>query len=121
MSSRNKVHDDLLPHFVPSTVVARIDALSREQYKKITCDSLRFCIERKGLLLHAWVIMPNHVHLIRSCSGAGRIPAIMRDFKKFTSRKIVTEIAENSQESRKGWMLNMFRFAADTNRGAEDY
>jgi len=32
----------------------------------------------------------------------------MRDFKKFTSKKIITAIKENPQESRKEWLLEKF-------------
>ena len=34
---------------------------------------------------------------------------ILRDFKKFTSKKIISSIETNSQESRKKWMLRIFR------------
>ena len=120
MSSRYKVHDDLLPHFVTSTVVGWADALSREEYKEIVCDSLQFCMDKKGLLLHAWVIMPNHVHMIISAAAWTKIQDIMRVFKKFTSRKIVAAITANTKESRKEWMLNMFRFAASSNNSTDE-
>jgi REP element-mobilizing transposase RayT len=29
-------------------------------------ESLKFCQEEKGLLLHGWCIMSNHIHLIAS-------------------------------------------------------
>ncbi len=121
MSSRFKVWDDQLPHFVTSTVVGWVDALSRETYKEIVCKSLKFCIEQKGMLLHAWVIMPNHIHLIFSCKQGATVSGIMRDLKKYTSRQIVTAILENEHESRKDWMLNMFRFTAVTNGGADEF
>lgn len=66
MSERYKIYDDQIPHFITFTVVGWIDVFSREQYKDILCKSLIFCMENKGLRLHAWVIMTNHVHLIVS-------------------------------------------------------
>jgi len=36
---------------------------------------------------------------------------VLRDFKTFTSKKIQKAIAENPQESRKEWMLSMFKKA----------
>ena len=39
------------------------------------------------------------------------ISDLMRDLKKFTSHKIIKAIAENQQESRREWMLNLFRYA----------
>lgn len=122
MSSRYKVHDNQMPHFVTSTVVAWIDALSREVYKEIICASLSFCRnEDKGMRLHGWVIMNNHVHLIISASPGKLIENIMRDFKKFTSKKMVAAIAENPQESRREWMLNMFGYAGRNNNSNKEY
>jgi REP element-mobilizing transposase RayT len=121
MSSKYKVLDSATPTFVTSTVVGWVDAFSREQYKEIVCDSLKFCIKNKGLKLHAWVIMPNHLHMIVSCQQGVVLGEVMRDFKKFTSRKVVTAIADNEHESRKAWMLNFFRFAATSNNGTDEY
>ena len=36
---------------------------------------------------------------------------IIRDFKKFTSKKLVNSIEDNVQESRKDWMMNRFWYA----------
>ena len=121
MSSKYKVLDDQLPNFVTATVVGWVDALSRELYKEIICKSLVFCSEKKGLQLHAWVIMPNHLHLIISCAQGHFIKDVMRDFKKYTSRQIVKAILENDHESRKEWMLNLFAFAGRSNNSTDDY
>lgn len=66
MSSKYKVSDSTMPHFVTFTVVGWIDIFSREDYKEIVVNSLNYCIAHKELELHAWVIMTNHVHLIIS-------------------------------------------------------
>lgn len=121
MSSRYKVYDHQMPHFVTSTVVGWIDAFSRELYKEIICKSLLFCKDEKGLLLHAYVIMNNHIHLIISAAPGYEIGYIMRDFKKFTSKKILAAIENNPQESRKKWMLNMFGYAGANNNSNETY
>ena len=121
MSSRYKVHENYAPHFVTSTVVGWVDALSREMYKEIICKSLLHCMDKKGLVLHAWVIMPNHIHLIISCADDNSMGGIMRDFKKYTSRQIIKAIDENAQESRKKWMLNLLRFIGETSNSNEEY
>jgi len=121
MSSKYKIVDDQIPHFVTSTVVGWVDALSREMYKEIICKSLRYCIDNKGLLLHAWVIMPNHFYLIVSCQSGNTLQGIMRDLKKYTSRQIVKAITEHDHETRREWMLNMFRYAASANTSTEEY
>ncbi|HRP32493.1 MAG TPA: transposase [Agriterribacter sp.] len=120
MSSKFKSGDDALPHFVTFTVIGWIDVFSREMYKEIFVDSLRYCTEQKGLKLHAWVIMTNHCHLIISTEN-NRIMDLVRDIKKYTSKKIIQAIEENEQESRKEWMLNLFSFAGRSNTNNKDF
>ena len=52
--------------------------------------------------------MTNHVHMIISRKGVIPLEDIMRDMKKFTSVEIIHAIEENSRESRKKWMLELF-------------
>jgi REP element-mobilizing transposase RayT len=121
VSSRYKVHDDQVPHFVTMTVVNWIDALSRPEYKDIVLDSLQYCIEKKGLVLYAWVIMSNHLHLIVSATPGNKVGDIVRDFKKYTSKKLLEAIAGNSSESRKEWLMNAFSFAGQINSSNDNY
>jgi putative transposase len=121
MSSRYKVYDHQIPHLVTSTVVGWIDALSREWYKEEICKSILYCINERGLLLNAWVIMNNHIHLIVQTAPGILISDVMRDFKKYTSRKIIDAVKNNPQESRKEWMLNMFAFRGKNNNSNEEY
>lgn len=44
--------------------------------------------------------MPSHIHLIFR-SGNGDTSGLMRDFKGFTSKKMLQIIEENAQESRR--------------------
>lgn len=119
MSSKYKVHDDAIPHFITCTTIGWIDVFSREEYKRMVVDSLSFCQLHKGLDIHAWVIMTNHLHLIVS-SQINSIPFIIRDFKKYTSKQIVQSIANNPIESRKEWMLNLFAYAGRNNNNNKD-
>lgn len=64
--------------------------------------------------IYGYCIMPNHIHLIFR-SGSGDPSGLIRDFKGFTSRKMLKAIEENPQESRKEWMLWMFERAGMKN------
>jgi putative transposase len=116
MSSKYKVGEDAVVHFVAFFVVAWVNVFSRECYKEIFVNSLKYCQESKGLKLHAWIIMTNHVHLIIS-SNTNKIEDIVRDLKKYTSKQIIKAIQENSTESRQEWMLNLFSYAGLMNMG----
>lgn len=68
-------------YFVTTAVVEWVDVFTRSYYCDIVVNSLRYCIEKKGLMLHAWVIMPNHIHLVVSRKGNDTLSDIIRDFK----------------------------------------
>lgn len=121
MSERYKVTESHKPHFITSTVVGWVDALSRPEYKDIVVESLKYCRERKGLLIHAWVLMSNHIHMIVSTKPGTELPDIIRDFKKYTSSRILDAMCHHPQESRKEWMLNMFSFAAGNSSSNDNY
>ena len=54
--------------------------------------------------------MTSHIHLIVSSDGE-KLEYIMRDMKKFTSKKLIQAIKEIT-ESRREWMLEKFETAA---------
>ena len=64
----------------------------------------------KGLEIYSWVIMSNHLHLLIK-SNKGELSDTLRDFKSYTSKKILDEI-KSCNESRRDWMLNIFKTAA---------
>ncbi len=120
MSSKYKPGESAIPHFVTFTVIGWVDVFSRVEYKDILIESLRFCSAQKGLILHAWVIMTNHVHLIIS-SDTNRLYELVRDIKKFTSKQIILSIQNNPKESRKAWMLSIFKYAGAGNNKNKDF
>ena len=54
-------------------------------------------------------------------SATGELSNTIRDFKKFTSKKIILEISENPKESRKEWMLRLFSHAAKRQKNLGKY
>jgi REP element-mobilizing transposase RayT len=59
--------------------------------------------------------MSNHLHLICRAKVGHNLSGILRDFKKFTSSEILKAIKSNIQESRKEWILWMFKHAEKKN------
>ena len=110
MGIKNKISDGY-NYFLTLTVIDWIDVFTRPVYKYIIIDSLKYCQKNKGLIIFSWCLMSNHLHLIAGTKEGFNLSNILRDFKKFTSKEIVSAIKENPQESRKKWMLNRFEFA----------
>ena len=74
--------------------------------------SIKYCQLNKGLELYAYCIMPGQVHLIAKATGEYTLSEILRDFKKYTSKKIVEQVQEEP-ESRREWLLLFFSNEAD--------
>ena len=108
MSRNYKFYNPQGVYFVSFAVKEWIDIFTRNKYKDIIIENLSFCQKNKGLEIYAWCVMTNHVHLIISAKQGYSLPDILRDFKKHTSKKIVTAIKDNPQESRKEWLLEKF-------------
>lgn len=110
MSQKYKIYRQEYPYFITSTIINWIDLFTRRRYRQVIIDSLNYCRQNKGLLLYAYCIMTNHIHLVVG-SREQRLENIVRDFKSFTSRELRKTIENNAQESRKRWLLDaMYRF-----------
>jgi len=102
-------------HFITFAVVEWVDVFTRSCYSDLVVESLIFCQKHKGLKIYAWVIMSNHLHLIVSATEGAHLSDILRDFKKFTSKPIIKAIQENHRESRREWMLDIFKSEGQQN------
>ena len=96
------------------TVVGWIDVFTRQSHRDIILDSLRYCKANKSLHVHAYVIMSNHIHLIVSVSGKETLSEVIGAFKSYTAKAIIKAI-EKEPESRKEWLLRLFKFYAGKN------
>lgn len=115
VSRKYKFHDPDGTYFVTFAVVDWIDVFTRNEYREILVGSFKYCIDKKGLVIHAWVIMTNHVHMVISRNGDFRFEEIMRDMKKHTSVRVIHTIENSSRESRKNWIIRLFEEAGRAN------
>ena len=120
MSRKYKFFNKEDLYFVTFTVIGWIDVFTRDEYRNILLDSWKYCQQNKGLQIHAWCIMTNHVHMIIS-SNKDELWSIMRDMKSFTSTTLKKTIQENQHESRKKWMLKMFRNTGQENNNNNEF
>ena len=97
-----------------------MDLFTRKEYTEVITNSLSYCISNKGLILNAWCIMTNHLHLIIR-SESNNLSDIIRDLKKFTSYKLYTKVKENNRESRKTWLKWMFERAGKQNGSNKNF
>lgn len=121
MSIKYKFSNPDALYFITFSTVGWIDVFTRIVYKEILLETFRYCIKEKGLIVYGYVIMSNHVHMIIGRNGNNLLSDIMRDMKKYSSVKIIKEIIENPQESRKKWLLYLFAKAGKANSNNKIY
>ncbi|MBI1341294.1 MAG: transposase [Terrimonas sp.] len=90
-----KIRNPAEVHFITFAVVEWVDVFTRKDYRDIIVESIRYCqaisAEKEG------------------------ISDVLRDFKKFTAKQIIKAIEVHPAESRKDWMLAIFRKAGSAN------
>ena len=116
-----RIHNHQQVHFITFAVVDWIDVFARPTYKDVVIESLTFCQKEKGLRIHGWCLMTNHIHLMVSAKEGGNLSDILRDFKKYTAKTILKDLEQHKRESRRTWMLWMFRKAGSENSNNKKY
>jgi putative transposase len=119
MSRKYKFGEATGAYFISFATVYWIDVFTRDFYFGCIIESLDFCRKNKGMEIYGYCIMPSHIHLI-FISALGDPSGLIRDFKGFTSRKMLKIIEENPQESRKEWLLWMFERAGKKNSNVKN-
>ncbi len=78
-------------YYLTLQIVDWVDVFIRPIYRDILIESLQYCINNKGLQVFAYVVMSNHVHMVVQSSTAN-LSGTIRDFKKYTSKRIIETI-----------------------------
>src|SRR5687768_11321498 len=109
MAYAYRIHDQQAVYFLTCTVEQWVDVFTRKDYADIVVESLRYCQQHKGLQIFGWVLMSNHLHIIASTRDGFNLSDTLRDFKKYTATQVVKAIEANNRESRKNWLLWLFK------------
>jgi REP element-mobilizing transposase RayT len=119
MSTAYQIKEQEGLYFLTFQVVDWTDIFTRQCYRDIVLDSLKYCQREKGLIVWAYVVMSNHVHIILS-SKMGHLSDTIRDFKRFTATRFLKAI-DGPNESRSDWFLKRFEFAARRHKRNSQY
>jgi len=94
------------PQFFTATNLEWKKLLQHDKYKDIVIDSLRFLVKDKRILLYAFVIMENHLHLVWQMQAGVSPVAVQRDFLKYTAQRIKTNLQKHHPEVLKHFKVN---------------
>jgi REP element-mobilizing transposase RayT len=82
-------------YFLTMTVYRWYYLFDRHNRWELLAHSIRFCQKNKGLKLHAYVFMLNHIHLIVASDD---VAGFVRDFKKFTSKQFKINLEQTEPQ-----------------------
>jgi putative transposase len=114
MRSRYRITELESPHFITCTIVVWLPVFTRPKYLEIITAFLAFCRQQKGLRLHAYVILDNHLHLVVS---ADNLSEVIRDFKRHTAKEILVAASQDNKQ----WLLKQFEFYKGVHKGKSQH
>ncbi|MCP4139860.1 MAG: transposase [Chloroflexi bacterium] len=92
----HSLHDSEHLYFLTASIIGWKDVLSIPIYRKIVLDSLVWLRKEKRMYLYAFVIMPNHLHLILKPINKS-IGQLLQEFGSFTAHTILKELRKEKR------------------------
>ena len=80
------VQGDHSPYFITATVIDWLPVFSNPHIAQIVLDTLGFLQEKNRLIIYAYVLMENHIHLIVSSEDLSRQ---IGSIKSYSARKCI--------------------------------
>ena len=93
-----KVFDNGDAHFLTFSCFKRMPLLSKDRSRQWLVDGINLSRERNPFDLWAWVIMPEHVHLVLLPHSGVKISSILTTMKQSVSRRAMIWLKENSPD-----------------------
>ena len=92
--------------FFTATILEWKHLLKNDEYKDIITHSMKFLVIDERVKIYAFVIMPNHIHLIWRIREPHLLQNVQRDFLKFTAQKIKARLKTENPEYLEGFRGN---------------
>ena len=70
-----QIHKQDAAYFMTLTTIEWVDVFIRNEYKQLICDSLNYCLDKKGIEVFCYVIMSSHIHIIAPSTNAQGEPS----------------------------------------------
>ncbi len=81
--------------FFTATIKDWKKLLKPDKYKDIIINSLKHLVEVKKIFVYAFVIMPNHIHIIWNIREPSLLGNVQRDFLRYTAQIIRFDLQKN--------------------------
>ena len=84
--SRYKILDEDCSYFITSSIVGKLPLFRDQKIIAMITDGLAFLIKDRNIQIYAYVIMPDHIHLI---AEGKELSKHVSSFKSFSARQII--------------------------------
>ncbi|XWN37926.1 MAG: transposase [Balneola sp.] len=92
--SRYKILDESYPYFITSSILKGYELFIDERICELVIEGIDFLISQRDVVVYAYVIMPNHIHLIVEGKDLANYIA---HFKSYSSRRIIDYLKLNER------------------------
>lgn len=84
-----------VPYFYTATILKWQKLLKPDKYKQIIIESLRYLVSKKKIKVFAFVIMPNHIHLVWTMLEKNGKELPHASFMKYTAHLFLEDLRKN--------------------------
>ena len=85
-------------YFLTATIYSWKDILESDRYKDIIIDSLRFLFENNKIKVFAFVIMPNHIHIIMHICEGSSTSSVQGSLLRFSANQMRKKLIEDDKK-----------------------
>ena len=93
-------------YFSTATILNWHPLLQDDENKNILISSLQLLTKQELLSVYAYVIMPNHIHIIWSENEHDRKESVQVSFFKFTAHQFLQKLRKENQNQLKLFLVN---------------
>ena len=103
-----QVYPIYYPQFFTATILEWKHLLEDDKYKDIIINSLKFLVTEKRIILNAFVIMSNHMHLIWQPTFEFTPSDIQASFMKQTAKQLKLTLTKNDAIALQDFKVNKY-------------
>jgi putative transposase len=100
------INFDYHPQFFTATILEWKPLLKEDSFKDIIIKSLDFLSKENSIVIYAFVIMPNHIHLIWQIQDGYKQELIQMRFLKFTAQQMKFLLLDTKDERLSSFLTN---------------
>jgi putative transposase len=102
----SEINFDYHPQFFTATILQWKHLLKEDAYKDIIVNSLLFLKNEGSIVIYAFVIMPDHIHLIWQIQDGFKQSMVQNRFLKFTAQQMKFRLTDTKDSKLSQFLVN---------------